>query len=268
MTITFKTPDKNDYNYAQTEYNRVFKEEIERGGLLREKLRQVYVEQGIWSDEKEREYKATHRQISEKELAITKGGIPLSEAKKLAIECAELRIKFESLIEKRQFFDTECVESKAENQRYIALMTRCVEKDGKVVWGSVEAYEKDQAEEWAIEAVDAYGNHIYGLDPNFRMQNPEMKFLVKYKFADEKGRLINKDGHLITTDGKLIDEEGRYVAYAEDGKQYFVDVDGNTLLDIKDNAPDFSPFLDDEGNPIEEEKKKPARRQKAKTTTT
>lgn len=260
---TFKKPNKEDYSYAQVEYNKSFRKELDSGGLLREKLRQAYLDQGIWSEDKELEYQKIIDQIKENESAVDRGGISLLKAKELAIECYRLRLQLESMVADRQHYDTECVESKAENQRFIALMCRCLLKDDKPLWNTVEDYQNDSYDDEAQKAVDEYASHVYGLEPDFRLKNTEMKFLMKYGFADDKGRLINKEGHLISEDGKLIDENNRYVAYDDKGEKYFVNVDGDPVDEDGEEEVEFSPFLDEDGNPIlDEAKKKPARRKR------
>ena len=91
---------------------------------------------------------------------------------------------------------------------------------------------------------------LYGLDPDYEKNLPENKFLVTYKFANEKLELVNKDGHLIDSEGNLIDEEGYYVKYVDE-KKVRVTKDGRELDENNNVKVEFSPFLDDDGKPVE-----------------
>jgi hypothetical protein len=103
----------------------------------------------------------------------------------------------------------------------------------------------------AIVGAQNLANMMYGLDSNYESNLPENKFLKKYKFVDDKLRLIDNKGRLVDEEGRLIDENNRFINEAGQYVDKFgsvVDVDGNYVVD-------FKPFLDDDGNPIQEEVK-------------
>ena len=97
---------------------------------------------------------------------------------------------------------------------------------------------------------------------------PENEFLKKFKFADDKNRLVDTDGRLISRDGKHIDDQGRYVRWNDDGSSVFVDVEGKELNDEGEYDVETSPFLDEDGEPIvlesEKEPDKPKRKSRKK----
>ena len=120
---------------------------------------------------------------------------------------------------------------------------------------SKKEYEENANQPYVIEAAGQLAEKLYGLDPDYDRNLPENKFLEAYKFSDDATRLINKDGHLIDVDNegveRLINEDGRFIAYDEEGESYFVDRDGEKISEEGGYESEFTPFLDDEGKPVE-----------------
>lgn len=252
VTVVVKQPSAKDYRDAQLVYNKAFREALESGAMLRQKLQDYLIKQEIWSEEKQAEYEQLIEEIHTNEDAINAGGIKLAQGKSMALKLRELRAKFRNLISERQVYDSACVEGQADNARFNFLVSRCVFKQDGVTkaWANTEAYDESGAEDWAVKAASKLGEILYNLDGDYDKNLTENKFLVQYKFAREDLRLVNKEGHLVDSDGRLINEDGRFVAYREDGTQYFVDRDGNEVTEDGGKKIEFKPFLDDDGNPI------------------
>lgn len=255
VRVVVKHPSPKDYRDAQLVYNKAFREALESGAMLKQKLQDYIVSQGIWDDKKQKEYENLVEQINSSEDMIKAGGFKLGEAKQIALKLRELRGQFRALISERQSYDSVCAEGQADNARFNFLVTKCVFREDGVskVWETAEAYDESGSEDWAIKAASKLAEIMYGLDADYDKKLEENKFLIKYKFAREDLRLVNKEGHLVDADGRLINEEGRFVAYREDGTQYFVNRDGQEVSDTGDKKIDFKPFLDDDGNPIVED---------------
>lgn len=252
VTVVVKQPSPKDYRDAQLAYNKAFREALESGAMLRQKLQDYLIKQEIWSEEKQAEYEQLIEEIHTNEDAINAGGIKLAQGKSMALKLRELRAKFRNLISERQVYDSACVEGQADNARFNFLVSRCVFKQDGVTkaWANTEAYDESGAEDWAVKAASKLGEILYNLDGDYDKNLTENKFLVQYKFAREDLRLVNKEGHLVDSDGRLINEDGRFVAYREDGTQYFVDRDGNEVTEDGGKKIEFKPFLDDDGNPV------------------
>ena len=255
VRVVVKHPSPKDYRDAQLVYNKAFREALESGAMLKQKLQDYIVSQGIWDDKKQKEYENLVEQINSSEDMIKAGGFKLGEAKQIALKLRELRGQFRALISERQSYDSVCAEGQADNARFNFLVTKCVFREDGVskVWETAEAYDESGSEDWAIKAASKLAEIMYGLDADYDKKLEENKFLIKYKFAREDLRLVNKEGHLVDADGRLINEEGRFVAYREDGTQYFVNRDGQEVSDTGDKKIEFKPFLDDDGNPIVED---------------
>ena len=250
VTVLVRRPTKKDYNESQIVYNKVWRKSLEEKAVLRQKLNEFLIEQGVWSSAKEAEYQDYIKKINDRELVLKKGGIPLKKAKAIALELKKLRVDFRELISERTTYDGNTAEGVADNARFDYLVSVCVldPNTNKPVFKDMADYETRGAEPWAVKAAGELANFLYNLDPNYEKNLPENDFLSKFHFTNDKGELINKDGHLIAIqdDGTevLIDSEGYRVAYKEDGTAYRIDREGNPL-DVEQ-----SPFLDDDGNPI------------------
>lgn len=254
VTVLVKKPNRKDLNESQIAYNKAWRKALEEKAILRQKLNDYLVEQGIWSEAKQKQYEEFIRKINDKELVLKKGGIPLKKAKGIALELKRLRSDFRELISERSSYDNNTAEGTADNARFDYLVSVCVldATSKKPVFTGMDDYNERGTESWAVKAAGELANFLYNLDPNYEKSLPENTFLNKFKFSDDKGRLINKDGHLISIDEqgveRLIDEGGYFVAYDEKGDQYFVDRSGEKI--VRDEDIVEAPFLDDEGNPI------------------
>ena len=258
-TVFFKLPDAKITKEGQLAYNKAFREALQSGAILRQKLSQVMTDQGIWDEEKEAQYLQVVEEIAEKERALQKGGISLSDARDIAIEMRQKRAEFRGLIAERSSMDNNTAEGQADNERFTHLVYKCLlDEKGKQLFTSKEHYETFAAEPYIVTAASQLAEKLYGLDPDYESNLPENKFLTDYKLADESLRLVNKDGHLIDIDDdgveRLINEDGRFVEYDENGEQYFVDIHGEKVSEEGGYEVEFSPFLDDDGKPIVLEK--------------
>jgi hypothetical protein len=248
-------PDSKKLAEAQKVYNKLFRDGLESGALLRQRLDGYMREQGIWSDEKEKQYNELTTKINENEKRLAGGGIKLSVAKDLAMEMRGDRIAFRNLISERNQMDGNTAEGQSDNARFNYLVSVCIldPDTRKPLFMDIDDYDSQAAEPYIIEAAGELASMMYNLSPDYEKKLPENKFLKRFQFVDEELRLINDDGHLVDGDGRLINDEGRFVAYDEDGVLYFIDRDGDKLDEegnyITDD--DSEPvFLDDDGNPI------------------
>ena len=233
VTIDVLRPTAAHLRTAQMEYNRAFRDALESGALLRQKLDQYMTSQGLWNDLERR---------------LKGGGIKLKTAKRLAIRMREKRDEFRDLISERTAMDGNTAEGQADNARFNSLLIQCLveEETDDPLFSSLESYDKKAAEPYVITGAGQLAQMMYNLDPEYDNNLPENKFLRDYKFADEKNRLINDGGNLVDEDGRLIDDEGRFV----NEKGEYVDIEGNLIDKEGEYLVEQKPFLDDDGNPI------------------
>jgi len=110
----------------------------------------------------------------------------------------------------------------------------------------LDDYEENADEPFAARAAAALADKLYQLDPDYEKGLPENKFLVQYKFADNKLRLLNEAGKLVDEEGRLLNDDGRFIN--EDGE--LVDLDGNLVTEEGDFVTEFVPFTDEAGKPV------------------
>jgi len=280
-----KAPGAEEIKKSQIVYNKAFKEALDSGALLRQKLTAYMREQNLWDDAKQKQYDELLEQIGEMEESLQKGGIRLTTAKEIALDLRGKREKFRSLIAERNSLDAASAEGQADNARFEELVRLCTlnPDNGQRYFASEADYNASANQPWVITAAEKLGNAMYGLDPNYEKTLEENKFLQEFKFVNDELRFINEDGHTVDAEGRLTNEDGRFVAYENDDdyknreNAYFVNKDGERVVEgkdgwVKESMAERKPFLDDEDNPIEvvaegEEKPKTTKRRTRKTKT-
>ena len=248
VSLFVKAPSLQDQREATKIYNQTFSEALKAKAVVRAKLDDVLMEQGLWDANKQAQFTKLQNDILDGERKLAKGGIPLSEAKKVALLMKKSREDLRDLIAVKTNLDTHTAEGQADNARFNYLVSACtVYTDTKEQYfKSYEDYLNRSADPVAILAAQNLAGMLYCLENDYEEKLPENKFLKQYKFVDNKLRLINKDGHLVDDNGRLIDESGRFV----NEKGEYVDKDGNLVDNQGDYLLDFKPFLDDSGQPI------------------
>lgn len=268
QTVAVIKPKPINTRESQKVYNRVFRDALESGALLRQKLGSYMEEQGLWNDEKQKEYDKTLAAILEKEKTLKKGGFKLSEAKAMAIKMSEDRAALRDLIAEKTLMDANTAEGQADNTRFNYLMACCiVDPDtGKPIFAnedgepSLEAYEEASDNDYIAEAAGKLAEMMYGLDDDYEANLPENKFLKKFSFINEDLKLVNKEGQLVDTEGRLVNKDGRFIN--DDGD--FIDIEGNPVSEEGEYIVDEQPFLDDEGNDVVIEEEKPKKKRASK----
>ena len=247
-TFMARSPSLSDQREAQKVYNTAFTDAIKSNSVVRAKMEDVLEEQGLWNKDKQAKYENLQKELSDGEKRLAKGGIQLSEAKKIALRMRDVRLEIRDLISVRTSLDNHSAEGQADNARFNYLVSACV-----VYKDTEKPYFKDLADYMdriddpvALAGAQKLANMIYGLDNNFEKNLPENKFLKKYKFVNDDLRFIDKKGRTIDAEGRLVDENGRFI----DEESNFVDRDGNRVDKDGEYLVDSQPFLDDDGNPI------------------
>lgn len=236
-------------NEATKVYNRAFRDALESGALLRNKLEDYMRNQGLWNDEKQADLELLQKEILDKEKQLAKGGIRLSVAKDTAMEMSEKRIEIRTMLMERNSLDGSTAEGQADNAKFDYLVSASLvyNDSNKPYFKDLADYRNRNTEPVALEAAKRCAQKLYGLDSNHEHNLAENKFLKEFSFIDEDLRLINKDGKLVDREGNLVNEDGRYID--EDGN--LVDVDGNPVTVEGEYDFERQPFLNEDGKPIE-----------------
>jgi hypothetical protein len=254
VEMMVRSPSLIDQREATRVYNQAFSEALKAKAVVRAKLDDLLVDQGLWDEQKQNKFAELQSKILEGEKKLAKGGIKLSEAKDLALDMKKLREDLRDLISVKTNLDTHTAEGQADNARFNYLVSACtVYNDSKKPYfNSYEEYNNKSADKVAILAAQNLAGMLYGLDSDYEEKLPENKFLKQYKFVDDKLRFINKEGKLVDSEGRLIDENGRFI----NEKGEFIDKDGNLVDKDGEYIVEFTPFLDDDGKPVVVEDKK------------
>lgn len=248
-------PSVGAQDNGQKAYNIAFRKAIDSKALTRMEVDAYLRTNRLWTDEMDKEMQELQDKIAENaDILENKGGVRLSEAKSLAIEIAQMRGRIREILYDRHQLDQQTAEAQAENAKFNRLVYEClVYNDGKNTryYASYEDYEQKSGEEAAYTAASKLSDMLYNLDPDYKQNLPENKFLTKYKFMDAEGRLLDKEGNFVDLDGRRVDKDGRFIN--EDGE--FVNRQGERVDEDGKVLVKFEPFLDDDGNPlsIEEE---------------
>lgn len=252
--FTIKSPSLIDQREAQKVYNQAFSDAVKSGCIVRARLDDLLKEQGLWDDSKQAKFNTLQQELLDYEKTLSKGGISLKSAKSIAIKMKNIREDIRDLISVRTNLDNHTAEGQADNARFNYLISSSlVYSDTKEKYfKSYEEYLSRAAEPVSVKAAQVLANMLYGLDNDYEKKLPENKFLIKYKFVDDKLRLLNEKGKLVDSESRLIDDTGRFIN--EDGK--YVDKNGNLVDENGDYITEFKPFTDDDGNPIVDEGKK------------
>jgi hypothetical protein len=250
LELAVMRPSREALQKARLEYSKVFGQSLDARAPLRVTLDRYLRDQKAWDDDKEKEYQALVQRLAEGEKKLTLGGIKLSEGREIAIEMIKTRDEIQELIAERNALDANTAEGQAENARFNCLLACCLvyADTGKPYYKDMDDYLSRSANEVAVMAANKFADFYYGLKSDYEQAFSENQFLRKWGFMNEELRLVNKQGHLINEDGDLVDYSGNLV----DEEGNVIDTEGNRI-ETKDGEWVTQPFLDDDGNPIQEE---------------
>ncbi len=145
-TIYVKTPDATINKNAQLVYNRAFRDALQSGAILRQKLDDILREQDVWNDEKQDQYDEIVNKLNDNEKAINAGGIKLSDAAELAKEMRQKRLEFRELVAERTLIDSNTAEGQADNARFNSLVQSClVDESGKKVFANFSEFVRSRS---------------------------------------------------------------------------------------------------------------------------
>jgi hypothetical protein len=256
-----------------TEGNKIrretFNSELNSGTLIRDQLEEELRKRKLWSDDREQRYQELRKEIIDMEYSLASGGIKLNEAKKIALSMKKKRSEMVNLLSSRTDLDANTCEGRADNARFNYLFANCL-----VYEDSGEKYFKNGLDDYVLNmdspiASVGANEFFYLLSDTEQVDDklPENKFLKQFSFVNESYQLVDKDNRLIDEEVKHVDEYGNYIKWVDDTSFVFVDINGRELDNSGNFKVEFSPFLDDDGNPIlledkKEEVKKPVAKKK------
>lgn len=220
--------------------------------ITRGQVRQILKDSGRLSESDEKEILDLYKKIKEQEDKLIAGGIKKTLGREIAISLRNDRNKLFLALLNINELDEHTLESEVENANFDFLVSACSSKeDGDRLFENVNDYlVKADDEPYAYDVAQALKVLLHGTTEDMIKNNIENKFLLKYKYIDEKMRLINKDGKLIDEDNNLVDEQGNIVD--ESGK--IIEKRKLEVGEFEDDEPvvsvKFEPVEDEEKNEI------------------
>jgi len=251
-----RRPTMQELTKANEMRRKTFNEELAAGTMLRDQLDEELRKRQLWSDDRESRYQTCRQEVIDGEYKLAKGGISLQEAKGIAIDMRRKRSDMVNMLSSRTDLDSNTCEGKADSVRFNFLFANCLvynDTDEQFFKNGLGDYLLNQDSEIANVGATEFFYLISDSD-DVDSKLPENKFLKKYKFANEDYSLVDLDGRLIDVDGKHIDEYGNYIKWTSDTEHVKVDIHGRELNDEGNFDVEFSAFLDDSGNPVDESK--------------
>jgi len=238
--FALRRPTASQQREADKTYNRTFADAIKSGSLLRIRLEEFMVSQGVWDEEKQIRATDIGREINSIERKIDAGGFELDKAIELALRARKLRNELRILSAKKSSLDVNTAEGQADNARFNHLVSCCLVYNDtqEPVYKDMDDYINHSTTIEAATGATKLAQAMYGIQDDYENSLFENQFLRDYGITDDKNRLVNEDGHLVDDEGRLINEDGYYVLL--DGS--LCDVEGNLIKSNGDYIVERKPF--------------------------
>jgi hypothetical protein len=130
VTLCVRSPSVADQREATKSYNQTFSEALKAKAIVRAKLDDLLVDQGLWDDRKQLEFSTLQSLILEGERTLAKGGISLASAKEIALKMRKDRAELRDLISVKTNLDTHTAEGQADNARFNYLVSVTITNKG------------------------------------------------------------------------------------------------------------------------------------------
>jgi len=261
LQLTIRTPGYKTLQDAEMVYNvkltSLIKQSVsgEKQLFSKQQLERHLHELGAWTEDDAKKFLRLQVELRESELKLKQGGIPITEAKSIAMIMRAKRTILMALYGQRSQFDAITMEALADNHKFKFLLTKCVVLEGTDApfFTCISDYEARQNSQAAIDIATTFAGMMYGYDENTEAKLIENQWLEEFEFADGQGRLVDSKKRLVDTEGRLINEDGRFV----DEKGSLVDNLGRPI-DEEGNfvVKKTKPFTDGEGKPVTKATKK------------
>lgn len=216
VELLIKSPTAKDVRHSNKVYAAAFREALEKGMLVKRKLKEYLRDQGLWDDEREASYLDLLDRIGKGEVQLNTGKdedgnkIKISDGRAISLQLMKDRAELRSLIAEQQGYDSNTAEGYADNERFFALVAACTydHLTQKPYFSSLQDYKDRDDEPAAIAAANKLATLVFGVDEDYEKTLTEYKFLKRFGMVDDDGFLVNKDG-------EYVDEEGNAIAKPE-----------------------------------------------------
>lgn len=265
LELVVSTPTTKQLLEAEKVYKKAFRQALEEGAMLRKKLNMYMIDQGIWTDQQEKEYVDVVKEINLLDYQLNKGQdqegkkLKLSQAKEMALSLRDKREEFKDLISERQNLDHLTAEGQADAERFSYLVFVCTKDflSQKPFYTDFDDYQEKSNDQASVDAAKHVGELVYEIDPEYEDSLTENRFLKRFHFIDDKNQLIDKEGNPVDRDGNALDKDG-YILN-KDGKRINI----NDLPILEDNETVEKVEFEDDLGVLTVKEAKPPKRKKA-----
>lgn len=211
LKLSIKMPTFADITEADIIYSQKIAELIKNSDnkklLLRQELEAFLKKEGIWTDKDIKHIEKLQKEVELLKKKLDRGGLKLSEGRKIAIDMMNKRSEVFETLKKRQSFDFATVESVAEACRteYLIFCGVVYSENGQKFWVDFESMQNDKQSDvyrqGYVNALDV----IFGVNSNIEKSLPETKWLLNKGFLNDELRYIDpKTKNFVTEDGNPI----------------------------------------------------------------
>lgn len=239
VELAVQKPNQKVAQKGEQVYRKAFREAVEGGAILRDKIEKIMIDQDLWDEDKQKKYNESIQKLIDGKAKLDAGGIKKSEAKQIALDMRVARWVIQQMDMDRNKLDLVTAEATAENARFNYWTSACTvyNDTGKAFFKDYDDYLSDEKAEISSKAASVLAKLIYDLEDDYQKKMPENAFLLEYKLCNDELHLVDKDGNLVDSLGRKVDKDGNLID--KDGK--IIDEEGKVVV-----KPEFKPFLDDE----------------------
>ena len=265
VTLAVKSPSMDQVRKGRLQYNKIFAQMLKEGALLRSGLWAYLRQQNLWNDDMQNRLNTIVKEFSEARDKLNAGGIKLREGIKLAMRMRVLREEMSELQSEYNKLSVNTAEGQADNTMFNSLLSMCLvyNNTGEPYYKDMDTYLECGDDPEATKGAELFAKEYYGWDEKYVDTLPENQWLKKWKLCNDSYQLVNKEGKLVDDEGRLINEDGRFI----DKDNNMVDIDGKPVNADGTYKVESAPFLDDDGNPLEEPTGEPVKKEKNKKST-
>lgn len=240
VKLFVKKPNYDEVDEADKVYATKVASLVRQNGnkklLLRSEIDKYLRETGVWTTEDEKKVAEVNKQIEDLLTKLRKGGLKLSEGRKLCLDIFDKRNEIVRIMSKRRIFDDTTIEAMAESDRVDYLVYVCtVYEDGSNYWDSFEDMKNDKISQAYQKGYVAVMDIVFGINAEFEKKLPENRWLKKYGFIDEDLNFLDRKT------GKRVDKNGNPIEELEQSVN-------NQLDNIQGEIKEEQPFIDDDTN--------------------
>lgn len=210
-TYYISKPSAEDEAQARLQQSKVFNKALEGGACLKSQLNKILKQRKIWDENDDKEVKELSEKIEANVAKLDEGGFEIMEARKLAIETNDLRMKLINKMSILREHNTFTAEGQADDAYFDTLVSLCCyNEDGEKIFKSYEDYLNHATEERSQFLAKELSGIIYG-NLDYIKDFPENKFLIEFGFVNDNLEYIDENGDKVNENYESVQPEEKKV---------------------------------------------------------